>query len=58
MTVLASASGTRIDCDACGEHIASPDLRLYQLRSATGFVLIDGRDYCPFCAERLASASH
>jgi hypothetical protein len=49
VTVVASASGTRIDCDNCGEHVASHDLALPQLRRATGYVRINGRDYCPQC---------
>jgi hypothetical protein len=50
VTVIASALGTRIDCDICGEHTTSPDLTLDQLRRATGYVRVDGRDYCPGCA--------
>jgi hypothetical protein len=50
MTVIASASGTRVDCDICGEHTASHDLTLEQLHRATGYVRVDGRDYCPRCA--------
>jgi hypothetical protein len=49
MTVVAGASGIRIDCDRCGEHVGSPDLTLEPLRQATGFVRIDGADYCQRC---------
>jgi hypothetical protein len=56
VSVLASASGTRIDCDDCGEHSASPYLTVDQLRRATGYVRIAGRDYCPRCARSLRSA--
>jgi hypothetical protein len=48
--VLLSASGVRIDCDACGEHASSPDLTLEQLRRATGFMRVNGRDVCKRCA--------
>ena len=51
MTVLASASGTRIDCDRCGWHAASPDLAVALLRRAAGFVRRDGEDLCSDCAE-------
>src|SRR3954451_21717989 len=50
VTVVASASGTRIDCDRCGEHTSSPDLTRDQLRRATGYTCVDGRDLCPDCA--------
>src|SRR4051812_30753465 len=50
VTVGASASGTRIDCDRCGEHTSSPDLTRDQLRRATGYTRVDGRDLCPDCA--------
>jgi hypothetical protein len=56
MTVVASASGTRIDCDSCGEHTASPDLTVDELRRVAGFVVVAGRDYCPVCAEWLSHA--
>jgi hypothetical protein len=49
MTVLRSASGARIDCDECPHHVAAPALSLDQLRSATGYVSHDDRDYCPSC---------
>ena len=51
MTVLASASGTRIDCDRCGWHAASPDLSVAHLRRATGFVRWRDEDLCSDCAE-------
>jgi len=50
VTVVASASGTRIDCDSCREHTSSPDLTREQLRRATGYTRLDGRDLCPDCA--------
>ena len=53
MTVLASASGTRIDCDRCGSHTASPDLAVAVLRHATGFVRHDDQDLCPDCSSEL-----
>jgi len=49
VTVVRSASGTRIDCDACGEHTASSSWSADDLRSSTRFVLYDGRDWCPDC---------
>jgi hypothetical protein len=51
VTVLASASGTRIDCDRCGSHAASPDLSVALLRRATGFVRWRDEDLCSDCAE-------
>jgi hypothetical protein len=51
VTVLASASGTRIDCDRCGWHVASPDLSVALLRRAAGFVSRSGEDLCPDCAD-------
>jgi hypothetical protein len=55
MTVIASAFGTRIDCDHCGEHTSSADLTVEQLRTATGYVRPAGQglDFCPRCAEQL-----
>lgn len=55
MTVIRSASGTRIDCDNCGEHTASPELSAPQLRAATGYVRPAGQgsDFCPRCAKEL-----
>lgn len=55
MTVIASASGTRIDCDNCGEHTSSPDVGAEQLRTATGYIRPAGQnfDFCPRCAEKL-----
>jgi hypothetical protein len=49
-TILRSASGTRVDCDRCGIHAASPDLSLEQLQRATGYVHVQGADLCPDCA--------
>ena len=49
MTVLASASGTRIDCDACGAHTQSTTLGADVLRERAGFVLHAGRDWCADC---------
>jgi hypothetical protein len=48
VTVIASASGTRIDCDVCGHHTAAPRPP-GTLRLETGFVLHAGRDWCPGC---------
>jgi len=48
--VVASASGTRIDCDICGEHTCSPDLAREHLQRETGYTRVDGRDLCPNCA--------
>jgi hypothetical protein len=55
MTVIASAAGTRIDCDNCDEHTSSRDLSPPQLRTATGYVRPAGQsfDFCPRCAEKL-----
>jgi hypothetical protein len=50
VTVVASASGTRIDCDTCGQHTSSPNLTPDQLRRATGYTDVNGRDICPDCA--------
>jgi hypothetical protein len=50
VTVVAGASGTRIDCDICGEYTSSPDLTPDQLRRATGYARVTGRDLCPDCA--------
>ena len=49
MTVVRSASGTRIDCDACGEHTASSSWSADDLRERTSFVVHEGRDWCPDC---------
>ena len=49
MTVLCSASGSRIDCDECAHHVAAPSLSMDVLRRATGYVSHDGRDFCPSC---------
>ena len=57
MTILRSASGTRIDCDECGEYAASPSLSLDVLMRATGFVRTGGRDLCPACWSEHASRS-
>jgi hypothetical protein len=62
MTVVRSASGTRIDCDECPEYTAAPSLSLDILRRATGFVSDGSRDFCPSCYRqqptlRLATSS-
>jgi hypothetical protein len=49
MTVIASASGVRIDCDACGYHTTATASPLERLRFESGFVLHAGRDWCPDC---------
>jgi hypothetical protein len=49
VTVVRSASGTRIDCDACGEHAASTTWSAEDLRSRASFVAHEGRDWCPDC---------
>ena len=49
MTVLRSASGSRIDCDECAHHVAAPRLSIEDVRRATGYVNHDGRDFCPSC---------
>ena len=49
MTVVRSASGIRIDCDGCAHHTAAPSFPLEVLRSTTGYVHHDGRDFCPSC---------
>jgi hypothetical protein len=58
VTVLASASGTRIDCDRCGWHAASPDLSVTLLRRDSGFVQRDGADLCSDCAEIASEPEH
>ena len=50
VTIVRSVSGTRVDCDRCGTHAASPDLSLEQLRRATAYVHVQGTDLCPDCA--------
>lgn len=56
MTVLRSASGSRIDCDECVHHVVAPTLSIEALRCATGYVSDRGRDFCPSCwYERTAS---
>jgi hypothetical protein len=52
MTVVLSAMGTRMDCDGCDAHVASPSLSIAELRHANGYVIRDGRDYCPACRGR------
>jgi len=49
MTLVRSASGTRIDCDRCGGHTASSTWSADDLRSSARFVLHEGRDWCPDC---------
>jgi hypothetical protein len=49
MTVLRSASGSRIDCDECPHHAAAASLSIEALRRAMGYVNRDGRDLCPSC---------
>ena len=49
MTVLRSASGSRIDCDECAHHVAAPSLSIEALRDATGYVSYRRRDFCPSC---------
>jgi hypothetical protein len=56
VTVISSALGTRIDCDRCGEHVVTPRHSTPALRLATGYALLDGRDYCPRCAGTLSGA--
>jgi hypothetical protein len=49
VTVVRSASGTRIDCDECGEHTASTTWSADDLRARARFVVHEGRDWCPGC---------
>jgi hypothetical protein len=49
MTMLQSASGTRVDCDECAHHAVVPSVRVEVLRRTTGYVSHDGRDFCPAC---------
>jgi hypothetical protein len=49
MSVVSSASGCRIDCDECGHHASASALSPQALRSTTGYVSHDDRDYCPSC---------
>jgi hypothetical protein len=49
VSIVASSSGVRIDCDACRDYASSPDLALQRLRRATGFIRVNGRDLCPTC---------
>lgn len=63
MTVLRSASGSRIDCDECEHHVAASSLSIETLRRATGYVHSRGRDFCPSCwyqhaASRLGTSSN
>jgi hypothetical protein len=50
MALTLSASGVRVDCDACGAHESGSYARVGSLRYATGFVRRHGLDYCPRCA--------
>jgi hypothetical protein len=50
VSVLVSATGVRIDCDRCGQHVSSSDLSVDALRRASGFVYTGEADYCPSCA--------
>jgi hypothetical protein len=50
VAITASAAGTRIDCDHCGQHVASHFLLADELRRLTGYVRLDDGDYCPRCA--------
>ena len=56
MALIQSASGTRIDCDMCEDYAAAPSLSVEVLRRATGYVLHDGRDFCPECWARHTAA--
>jgi hypothetical protein len=56
VTVTASAAGTRIDCDHCGQHVASRFLLAENLRRVTDYVRLDGADHCPRCALRRTPA--
>lgn len=49
VTVISSALGARIDCDRCGQHVATASLSIEELRRASGYAQLDGRDYCPRC---------
>jgi hypothetical protein len=49
MTVIQSASGSRIDCDHCAHHCAAPSRSIEALRRMTGYIHHGGRDYCPAC---------
>jgi hypothetical protein len=51
VTVISSASGTRIDCDGCGDHVMTTHNSTAALRLATGYALVDGHDFCPRCVE-------
>ena len=57
MTVIRSASGTRIDCDECREHTGMPAPSVEALRRATGYVRHRGRDLCPSCWSSLTGAA-
>ena len=52
MTVVRSASGTRIDCDECPQHTAAPSLSLDVLRRDSGYVSDGNRDFCPSCSRQ------
>jgi hypothetical protein len=52
MTVVRSAMGTRLDCDGCDGHAATPSLSIETLRRNTDYVQHNGRDYCPDCQHR------
>jgi hypothetical protein len=49
MALVASASGTRIDCDRCGAHVVSPTLSATALREELSYVAEADLDYCPRC---------
>jgi hypothetical protein len=55
VTVIAGATGTRIDCDRCPRHVGSHFLPAIELRKLTEFVRVGDHDYCPACAARILS---
>jgi hypothetical protein len=50
VAITASAAGTRIDCDHCGQHVASHFLFADELRRLTGYVRLDDSDCYSGCA--------
>ena len=56
MALIQSASGTRIDCDACEDYAAAPSLSVELLRRATGYVSHRGRDFCAACWQQYTAS--
>jgi hypothetical protein len=58
MTQLLSVSGTRLDCDICGEHVFAPYAGVEALRAVAHYAVRDGLDVCPTCRPQLEELKH